>query len=161
MTAATHGLEDEMARIEEALQPELAAELKAGLQSDAQLLIPPVPILKEDNWPLLTVSKGFFESLAAGGACLSALRNMGMKCKVLRAPLCRPATQVIVAASIWCNSHWVWHTCERGKLALSLHADSGSAYIMDAALHTSNNGSAIVTNSVQHVMLMCESCTRS
>lgn len=73
VTAATHGLEDEIARIEEALQPELAAELKAGLQSDAQLLIPLVPILKEDNWPLLTVSKGFFESLAAGGASLSAL----------------------------------------------------------------------------------------
>ena len=71
MTAATHGLEEEVARIEEALQPDLASELKAGLQTDAQLLIPPVPILKEDNWPLLTVSKGFFESLAAGGASLS------------------------------------------------------------------------------------------
>lgn len=68
MTAATHGLDDEVARIEEALQPELASELKASLQSDARLLVPPVPILKEDNWPLLTVSKGFFESLAAGGA---------------------------------------------------------------------------------------------
>ena len=57
-----------MGRIEEALQPELAAELKASLASDAQLLLPPIPILREDNWPLLTVSKGFFESLAAGGA---------------------------------------------------------------------------------------------
>lgn len=47
------------------------AELRAGLQPDARLLLPPHPILKEDNWPLLTVSKGFFESLAAGGACLS------------------------------------------------------------------------------------------
>ena len=72
VTAATHGLDDEVARIEEALQPELASELKAGLQSDARLLVPPVPILKEDNWPLLTVSKGFFESLAAGGASLTA-----------------------------------------------------------------------------------------
>ncbi len=71
MTAATHGLDEEVARIEEALQPDLASELKAGLHTDAQLLIPPVPILKEDNWPLLTVSKGFFESLAAGGASLS------------------------------------------------------------------------------------------
>ncbi len=82
VTAATHGLEDEMARIEEALQPELAAELKAGLQSDAQLLIPPVPILKEDNWPLLTVSKGFFESLAAGGASPSALRDMCLETQI-------------------------------------------------------------------------------
>ena len=67
VTAATHGLEEEVARLEEALQPELAHELKAGLEGDAQLLLPPAPILKEDNWPLLTVSKGFFESLAAGG----------------------------------------------------------------------------------------------
>ena len=72
VTAATHGLEEEAGRIEEALQPELAAELKASLASDAQLLLPPTPILREDNWPLLTVSKGFFESLAAGGehSCL-------------------------------------------------------------------------------------------
>ena len=68
VTAATHSLEEEVARLEEALQPELARELKAGLEGDARLLLPPAPILKEDNWPLLTVSKGFFESLAAGGA---------------------------------------------------------------------------------------------
>ena len=67
VTAATHGLEEEVARLEEALQPELARELKAGLEGGARLLLPPAPILKEDNWPLLTVSKGFFESLAAGG----------------------------------------------------------------------------------------------
>ena len=32
MTAATHSLEEEVARLEEALQPELARELKAGLE---------------------------------------------------------------------------------------------------------------------------------
>ena len=36
----------------------------------AQLLQPPTPILKEANWPLLTVSKGFFENLAQGGMLL-------------------------------------------------------------------------------------------
>ncbi len=68
VTAATHDLEEDAARIEESLAPELVAELRGGLQPDARLLLPPHPILKEDNWPLLTVSKGFFESLAAGGA---------------------------------------------------------------------------------------------
>ncbi|CAL8462821.1 g2355 [Coccomyxa elongata] len=68
VTAATHGLDEDAARIEESLSPELVAELRAGLQPDARLLLPPHPILKEDNWPLLTVSKGFFESLAAGEA---------------------------------------------------------------------------------------------
>jgi coatomer protein complex subunit alpha (xenin) len=33
----------------------------------ATLLLPPLPILREENWPLLTVSKGFFETLAAKG----------------------------------------------------------------------------------------------
>lgn len=33
---------------------------------NAKLLLPPTPILREDNWPLLTVSKGFFETLAKG-----------------------------------------------------------------------------------------------
>ena len=36
------------------------------LDSNAQLMLPPTPILKENNWPLLTVSKGFFENLAQG-----------------------------------------------------------------------------------------------
>ena len=68
VTAATHGLSDVAQRLQEALPAELVAELDAGLERDARLLLPPAPILKEDNWPLLTVSKGFFESLAAGGA---------------------------------------------------------------------------------------------
>lgn len=33
----------------------------------ARLLQPPTPIMREDNWPLLTVSKGFFETLATKG----------------------------------------------------------------------------------------------
>lgn len=36
------------------------------LDPNAQLLMPPTPILKDNNWPLLTVSKGFFENLAQG-----------------------------------------------------------------------------------------------
>ena len=36
------------------------------VDSNAQLMLPPTPILKDNNWPLLTVSKGFFENLAQG-----------------------------------------------------------------------------------------------
>ena len=53
-------MQEDADRLAEAL-PELP-ELEAG----ARLLLPPTPILKEDNWPLLTVSKGFFENLATG-----------------------------------------------------------------------------------------------
>jgi coatomer subunit alpha len=38
------------------------------VEGGAPLLLPPTPILKEDNWPLLTVTKGFFENLAQQGA---------------------------------------------------------------------------------------------
>lgn len=58
VTAATHGLEEEAARLAEGLDE------VPDLDSNAQLMLPPTPILKENNWPLLTVSKGFFENLA-------------------------------------------------------------------------------------------------
>ena len=60
VTAATHGLTEDAERLAEGL-----SELPA-LEEGAALLLPPAPILKEDNWPLLTVSKGFFENLAPG-----------------------------------------------------------------------------------------------
>jgi len=38
------------------------------VEAKAQLMMPPTPILKDNNWPLLTVTKGFFENLAQGAA---------------------------------------------------------------------------------------------
>jgi len=35
-------------------------------QGLGELFVPPTPILREDNWPLLTVSKGFFEGVLSG-----------------------------------------------------------------------------------------------
>jgi hypothetical protein len=49
--------------------PEEAVPL---LPQSPSLLLPPAPVLKQDNWPLLTVSKGFFETLAAKGAAAAA-----------------------------------------------------------------------------------------
>ena len=60
VTAATHGLDEDAERIAESL-----TEMPA-LDANAILLLPPTPILKDDNWPLLTVSKGFFENLGKG-----------------------------------------------------------------------------------------------
>ena len=39
--------------------------------------MPPTPIMREDNWPLLTVSKGFFETLATKGEQQEAARRQG------------------------------------------------------------------------------------
>ena len=64
VTAAAHGLSEDAERLAESL------EEKPALDPEGKLLLPPTPILKEDNWPLLTVSKGFFENLAVGALSL-------------------------------------------------------------------------------------------
>jgi len=63
LTAATHGLEEEAQQIKEGLEEGTRLpEVMPG----AQLLMPPPPIMQtETNWPLLTVSKGFFEGIKA------------------------------------------------------------------------------------------------
>lgn len=78
VTAKTHGLEELAARAQESLQPEAAPVGEDGeeeveepvplpsIDAGATLLLPPTPILREDNWPLLTVTKGMFETLARG-----------------------------------------------------------------------------------------------
>ncbi len=68
MTAKTHGLDEEAEAIKEELPED--AQLPQVMPG-ASLLKPPVPITQtETNWPLLTVSKGFFEGVRAvrGGA---------------------------------------------------------------------------------------------
>lgn len=66
LTAATHGLEDEAQSFKESFAD---GERVPDLYPNALLLKPPVPITQqESNWPLLTVSKGFFEgAMAARG----------------------------------------------------------------------------------------------
>lgn len=58
LTAATHGMEEEA----ESLREELGDDQKVpDVAPDAQLLQPPPPISQfEENWPLLTVSKGTY-----------------------------------------------------------------------------------------------------
>ncbi|KAJ3122455.1 hypothetical protein HK098_002828, partial [Nowakowskiella sp. JEL0407] len=61
LTAKTHGLEEEAAAILEASGVETPPELPQV--KNPELLKPPAPILRQSdsNWPLLTVSRGFFE----------------------------------------------------------------------------------------------------
>ena len=64
LTAATHGLEAETERLSELF--DLSKEKLPVPDPNAKLFQPPVPIAQqESNWPLLTVSKGFFEGAMA------------------------------------------------------------------------------------------------
>nr|KAF6396473.1 COPI coat complex subunit alpha [Rousettus aegyptiacus] len=67
LTAATHGLDEEAESLKETFDPE--KEIIPDIDPNAKLLQPPAPIMPLDtNWPLLTVSKGFFEgSIASKG----------------------------------------------------------------------------------------------
>jgi len=56
LTAKTHGLTGESERIKDLLEEEPEVD-----DEDDGLLFPPVPIVQETNWPLLTISKGFFD----------------------------------------------------------------------------------------------------
>merc|ERR1711936_1271127 len=66
LTAATHGLTEQAERIKEGVNTE-----NTPLPSPApgaRLLQPPPPIAQsEQNWPLLTVSRGFFDSAMIAG----------------------------------------------------------------------------------------------
>lgn len=66
LTAATHGLEEEAEQIKASFAPD---EKLPEVNPNAVLLQPPVPIMQQEtNWPLLTVTKGFFEgAMAAKG----------------------------------------------------------------------------------------------
>ena len=69
MTAKTHGLEEEANKIKEVYEGQGDSDKRPPLPDvmpNATLLKPPPPICQtESNWPLLTVSKGFFEGIKA------------------------------------------------------------------------------------------------
>ncbi|KAG9480760.1 hypothetical protein GDO78_010170 [Eleutherodactylus coqui] len=67
LTAATHGITEEEENLRETFDPE--KEIIPEVDPDAKLLLPPPPVLPLDtNWPLLTMSKGFFEGTISSKA---------------------------------------------------------------------------------------------
>jgi coatomer protein complex subunit alpha (xenin) len=61
--AATHGLDEQAEQLKESLDEKLPE-----INPNAELILPPCPISQqESNWPLLAVSKGFFEGAMIKG----------------------------------------------------------------------------------------------
>lgn len=73
VAAATHGLEQEAERLAEKLQA--AGVALPELLPGAGLLQPPPPILRDDNWPLLTITKGYFDG--GGSLPIDSQRDAG------------------------------------------------------------------------------------
>merc|ERR1712020_191713 len=69
LTAKTHGLDEDVEKIKETYEGQGDNDKRPPLPDvmpNACLLKPPPPICQtESNWPLLTVSKGFFEGIKA------------------------------------------------------------------------------------------------
>uniref|UniRef100_M3ZCE9 COPI coat complex subunit alpha n=1 Tax=Nomascus leucogenys TaxID=61853 RepID=M3ZCE9_NOMLE len=97
LTAATHGLDEEAESLKETFDPE--KETIPDIDPNAKLLQPPAPIMPLDtNWPLLTVSKGFFEGTIASkdispGAAGGAEDGFFV-----------PPTKGTSPTQIWCNN---------------------------------------------------------
>ena len=71
LTAATNGMEEEAENIKESFGEN---DRVPDLYPNATLLQPPAPIMQqESNWPLLTMSKGFFEGAMAARGQQSAM----------------------------------------------------------------------------------------
>ncbi|KAJ6225704.1 hypothetical protein RDWZM_004249 [Blomia tropicalis] len=76
LCAATHGLEEEAESLKSLLDPEKKLPVP---DPEAVLLQPPLPILpNEENWPLLTVSRGFFEGAMAATKGKTGLNELMM-----------------------------------------------------------------------------------
>lgn len=61
--ARSHGLTDQA----DTLAEQLGDDTPTHIPDNAMLLQPPVPILRQSNWPLLEVEKGFFDALEDDG----------------------------------------------------------------------------------------------
>ncbi|CAG9819218.1 unnamed protein product [Phaedon cochleariae] len=74
LTAATHGMREEA----ELLSQQIGDDKKLpDIDPDAKFLRPPPPIQQaESNWPLLTVSRSFFENTAAASSASSAMKSL-------------------------------------------------------------------------------------
>ena len=70
LTAATHGLADDANRLAQVLT-DSGVPVPAVDPAVGKLLTLPTPLVREDNWPLLTVTKGFFEGVLAGDVAAS------------------------------------------------------------------------------------------
>ncbi|XP_076265254.1 coatomer subunit alpha isoform X1 [Rhynchophorus ferrugineus] len=71
LTAATHGMHEEAQQLKEQIGDD---KKLPDVDVNAKFLKPPPPIQQaESNWPLLTVSKGYFESTAAQSVTSSKL----------------------------------------------------------------------------------------
>jgi coatomer protein complex subunit alpha (xenin) len=73
VTAATHGLEEDAERLKSLIEGQDLPVPKLPSQEEATLLLPPTPITRCENWPLLALSKSAIEGATATEPTTAAL----------------------------------------------------------------------------------------
>ena len=82
LTAINHGLDEEAGDLYESLptNKETGEKIVPQANPDAKLFNPSPPILHTDsNWPLLTVSKGFFDGVASARSAAAGNGNTSLE----------------------------------------------------------------------------------
>ena len=64
LTAKTHGMEEEASEMATAMTDQGIEVPAVKSEAESALMLPPTPILREENWPLLSVTKTMFEGLS-------------------------------------------------------------------------------------------------
>jgi len=114
MTAKTHDLNDEAVRLENMLD----SQNLPRTNPEAKLLKPPVPITQqESNWPLLSVSKGFFEgAIASRGGPVTLGGNINGEAAIKLPSTILQAVDVAVAGGAWNDDDDIHIDDETGKI---------------------------------------------
>ena len=104
LTAKTHGLEEDASRIAEIVMGSGAAI--PDVSGLGKLLQPPAPLLRGDNWPLLPVSKGFFEGVLSGEIAGDAYAKTMKSWEMLVSAGVMP-TLILVKMNVSIRSLWL------------------------------------------------------
>jgi coatomer protein complex subunit alpha (xenin) len=78
ITAKAHGMEKEAESIAQVLTEQDIPVPEFSTAKDGTLMLPPTPILREENWPLLQITKSQFEGINTDNLMSSGNQDSGM-----------------------------------------------------------------------------------
>ncbi|CAF4864256.1 unnamed protein product, partial [Rotaria sp. Silwood1] len=116
--AATHGLDEQAEQLKESLD-----EKVPEINPNAELILPPCPISQqESNWPLLAVSKGFFEGAMIQGNQPKTTTGLSSNITTKLAPNL-PIDETVTSGGDWADDEVQMELDEDDMNRENLHAN--------------------------------------